>query len=73
MSECKIPNRRINVRVDEATARALENIMGREGVTLPEAVRRLVGYGDVLSRAVHEDGATVHLKQKATLREVTLL
>ena len=38
---------------------AIDRLIEREGVTLTEAVRRLIGYGDVVYRAVREKGQTM--------------
>lgn len=65
--------RRINVAVDEATILALRLVIEREGVSLVEAVRRLTHYGDVVYRAVKEEGAEVLLKTGDTSRQVVLL
>ncbi len=53
--------RRINVAVTPETVLALERIIEREGVTLTEAARRLMGYGDFVYGAVEEDGAELLL------------
>lgn len=65
--------RRINVAVTDETIAALELIMAREGVTLTEAVRRLIGYGDFVYRAVKEDGKTVYTRDGGKYRELVLL
>lgn len=69
------PNRqpkRINVAITPDTVRALELVMENEGVTLTEALRRLVGYGDFVYRQVRE-GAKVLVQTDDTIREVVLL
>ena len=53
------PPRRINVAVTPDMLAAIDRVIEREQVTLTEAVRRLIGYGDVLFRAVKEDGVRV--------------
>ncbi|MGB3438962.1 MAG: hypothetical protein WBA97_09445 [Actinophytocola sp.] len=53
--------------------RALENVIEREGVTLTEALRRLVGYGDFVYRAVREDREQLIVKGTEGSREVVLL
>ena len=53
------PPRRINVAVTPDMMAAIDRLIEREGVTLTEAVRRLIGYGDVVYRAVREKGQTM--------------
>lgn len=65
--------KRINVAVNEAELAALELVIEREGVTLTEAVRRLIGYGEVAYRAVKEDGAELLLKKGNETKRVTIL
>lgn len=66
--------RRINVAVNPETLDALQGLSAREGATLTEAVRRLIGYGDVVYRAVREDGDTILLMASdGTTREVRLI
>lgn len=56
--------RRINVAVTPDAIDALEHVIKREGVTLTEAVRRLLGYGDFVYRAVKDDGSEVVMHNK---------
>jgi hypothetical protein len=66
--------KRINVAVNQETVKALEEVIEREGVTLTEAVRRLVGYGDYVYKAVKEQGAEVLMREKnGTTRELVIL
>jgi hypothetical protein len=65
--------KRINVAVSPDTVRALENVIEREGVTLTEALRRLIGYGDFVYRAVRENNEQLMVKGEDTTREVVLL
>ena len=51
------PPRRINVAVTPDMMAAIDRLIEREGVTLTEAVRRLIGYGDVVYRAVPREGS----------------
>jgi hypothetical protein len=69
----KAEPKRINVAVSPDTVRALENVIEREGVTLTEALRRLVGYGDFVYRAVREDREQLIVKGSEGSREVVLL
>jgi hypothetical protein len=65
--------KRINVAITPDMVLALELVMQREGVSLTEALRRLVGYGDFVYRSVKKDDATVLVKVNDTIREVVLL
>jgi hypothetical protein len=65
--------KRINVAVSPDTIRALENVIDREGVTLTEALRRLVGYGDFVYRAVKDNEEQILVKGPDGTREVVLL
>ncbi|MDQ3785924.1 MAG: hypothetical protein M3422_01615 [Actinomycetota bacterium] len=69
----KAEPKRINVAVSPDTVRALENVIEREGVTLTEALRRLVGYGDFVYRAVRENREQLIVKGDEGSREVVLL
>jgi hypothetical protein len=65
--------KRINVAVSPDTVRALENVIEREGITLTEALRRLIGYGDFVYRAVRENREQLIVKGSEGTREVVLL
>ncbi|QXV63567.1 hypothetical protein [Amycolatopsis sp. TNS106] len=65
--------KRINVAVNPETVQALQHVIDKEGVTLTEAVRRLIGYGEVLYRAVKDDGAEVSLKTENETKKVIIL
>jgi hypothetical protein len=65
--------KRINVAVTPKTVKALANLAEREGVTLTEALRRLVGYGDFIYRASREDRQTVAIGDGDNAQEVILL
>jgi hypothetical protein len=65
--------RRINVAISPDTVRALEYVIACEGVTLTEALRRLIGYGDFVYRAVRQQGEQLFLTGADGSREVVLL
>lgn len=65
--------KRINVAVSPDAVSALENVIEREGVTLTEALRRLIGYGDFVYRAVRENREQLIVKGPDGAREVVLL
>jgi hypothetical protein len=72
-SPARAEPKRINVAVSPDTIRALENVIDREGVTLTEALRRLVGYGDFVYRAVKDNQEQLLVKGDEGTREVVLL
>jgi hypothetical protein len=72
-SQARAEPKRINVAVSPDTIRALENVIEREGVTLTEALRRLVGYGDFVYRAVKDNREQLMVKGPEGTREVVLL
>lgn len=51
--------RQIQVTISKATDAALRQVMEREEVTLPEALRRLVGYGDLVYTTTRVEGGEV--------------
>ncbi len=65
--------KRINVAVTPDTVHALQLVMDRENVSLTEAVRRLIGYGEFVYRAVRVDQAELLVKTKDSTKEVVLL
>ena len=65
--------KRINVAVTPEVVQALQVVMDAEHVSLTEAVRRLISYGDFIYRAVKEDGSEVLLRNGDNVREVVLL
>lgn len=68
------PPRRINVAVTPDMLAAIDLVIDRESVTLTEAVRRLLGYGEVMYRAAREDGQTIVFRSKdGKEREVLLV
>lgn len=51
--------RRIEVKITDGTDAALRLVMEREDVTLTEALRRLVGYGELVYRTTRVEGGEV--------------
>lgn len=64
---------RIHLNVTPATETALRLVMVREDVPMTEALRRLVGYGDLVYRAVQLDGADVLVQRGRRTERVILL
>jgi hypothetical protein len=68
------PPRRINVAVTPDMLAAIDRVIDREQVTLTEAVRRLIAYGDVVYRMVKEEGQSmVFRSEDGNEREVLLI
>jgi hypothetical protein len=65
--------KRINVAVTPEVIQALQTVIDNEQVTLTEAVRRLISYGDFIYRAVKQEGSEVLLRKGDSTREVVLL
>jgi hypothetical protein len=68
------PPRRINVAVNADMLAAIDRVIEREQVSLTEAVRRLISYGDYVYRAAKEENATFVVRPKdGKEREVVLV
>lgn len=66
--------KRINVAVSPDELAAIDLLIEREGVSLTEAVRRLISYGDFVYRAVRVEGATMLVQEpNGSTKEVYLL
>jgi len=63
---------RLSVNISRATEEALLELMDEKGVSMTEAVRRLVGYGSVVYRAVRE-GDEVLIRRNGQAERVVLL
>lgn len=74
MAEPEQRIKRINVAIDPVELAAIDLLIEREGVTLTEAVRRLISYGDFVYRASRVDGLTLLTKNsRGATQEVVLL
>jgi hypothetical protein len=62
--------KRVNVAVTPAMVAAIQLVMTTGQVSLTEAVRRLIGYGDFFHRAITERGEEVLLRKDGTTRLV---
>jgi hypothetical protein len=65
--------KRINVAVNAEMIAALDNVIQHEGVTLTEAVRRLIGYGDFIYRAAKQDKAAILVRSPEGTKELVLV
>jgi hypothetical protein len=64
---------RISVNVTPATQAALDRIADREGITVTEAFRRLVGYGDLVYQTTAINGDDILVRRGDTLERIVLL
>ena len=55
------PQTRLNININSQTAKALREYAKSNGVTVTEAVRRLVGIGTIITKA-EDDGKDVLLR-----------
>ena len=63
---------RLSVNVSNSTADALREIARDKGLTMTEALRRLVGYGIVVYRAVR-DGSDVLIRRGDKIEKIVPL
>lgn len=64
---------RLSVNVAPAVGAALARVVEREGVTLTEALRRLVEYGDRVYEAVNIDGDDLAVRCGDVVERIVLL
>lgn len=65
--------KRINVAITPETARALKRVIAREGISLTEAVRRLMGYGEFVYTTIKENRTALLVRSDDSDCEVVLL
>ncbi|WP_146060410.1 hypothetical protein [Amycolatopsis sp. CA-128772] len=63
---------RLTVNIGPSTAEALRMVADNEGVTVTEALRRLVSYGELLYRAVKVDGKDVLFREGKETQQVLI-
>jgi hypothetical protein len=64
---------RLSVNVTPNTMAALDRIAGRDGITVTEALRRLVGYGDLVDRTICEDGGDLLVRHGQRVERIKLV
>lgn len=64
---------RLNVNVTDPTRAALDRYVARHGVTLTEAVRRLVAIGDIIYQATQIDGAELLVRRGDRVEEMRIV
>lgn len=65
--------KRINVAVNAEMVAALDNVIQHEGVTLTEACRRLIGYGDFIYRMAKQEKAAILVRTPEGTKELVLV
>lgn len=63
---------RLSVNISRSTVDALQEIASDNGITMTEAVRRLIGYGIIMYRA-NRDGYEVLLRRENKLEKIILV
>ncbi|RKT53098.1 hypothetical protein [Saccharothrix australiensis] len=64
---------RLSVNISPATEEALQMIVDREGITMTEAVRRMVGYGRVLYETVAVNGDEILLRRDGETSRIIII
>jgi hypothetical protein len=64
---------RLSVNVTPATQAALDRLVEREGVTVTEALRRLVGYGDLVYETTQVNGDDILIRRGDAVERVVLI
>lgn len=64
---------RLNVNINAATEEALALLVEQEGITITEAVRRLIGYGLVFYKADKGENSEVLIRRNGELERVIIL
>lgn len=64
---------RLNVNINAATEEALALLVEQEGITITEAVRRLIGYGLVFYKADKAENSEVLIRRDGQLERVIIL
>ncbi len=72
MSEPERPNR-VEEAIDPKTADALAVLMVRENISRAEALRRLVGYGELVYRTARLEGGDVLIRRGDDIERIVLL
>lgn len=64
---------RLNVNVTASTRAALDRVVSREGVTVTEALRRLVSYGDMVYRATRINDAELLIRRGDAVERIVVV
>jgi predicted enzyme related to lactoylglutathione lyase len=63
---------RLSVNISRSTVDALQEVVSDNGISMTEAVRRLIGYGIVMYRA-DKDGYDIQLRQGTRLEKIVFI
>ncbi|MFI7676858.1 hypothetical protein [Actinophytocola sp. NPDC049390] len=61
------------MNVTPATQAALDRLVEREGVTVTEALRRLIGYGDLVYETTQVNGDDLLIRRGDTTERIVLI
>ena len=64
---------RLSVNITPATQAALDRLVEREGVTVTEALRRLVGYGDLVYETSQINGDDILIRRGDAVERIVLI
>ena len=64
---------RISVNVTPATQAALDRVVEREGVTVTEALRRLIGYGDLVYETTQVNSDDLLIRRGDDVERIRLI
>lgn len=68
-TDADAPQTRLNININSQTAKALRDYAKANGVTITEAVRRLVGVGTIITKA-ENDGKHVLLRDSEGMERI---
>lgn len=64
---------RLSVNITPATQAAIDQVVEREGVTVTEALRRLVGYGRIIYEADQINGDHVLIRRGDVVERIVVI
>lgn len=64
---------RLSVNISQDTLKALEEIVNDKGISMTEAVRRLIGYGIIVHRSIRDGHDVLIRKEHNKLERVVIL
>jgi len=64
--------KRINVAVNPETVEMLAHVIERDGVSLTEAVRRLIGIGAAVDQLATDEGAKILAETSSGTQEIVI-
>ncbi len=64
---------RLSVNISKATEDALLELSSDKGITITEALRRLVGYGSIMYRAISKESGEVLIRKNGEIERVMLV